>query len=57
VKIIFEQGRADADYVMALKGNHEVVHEEVKIFLDVAVAERTASPVRPSEAATTLVVQ
>jgi predicted transposase YbfD/YdcC len=33
---------ADADYVMSLKGNHETVHEEVKSFLDAAVAERSA---------------
>lgn len=28
---------ADADYVLALKGNQETVHEEVKAFLDAAV--------------------
>lgn len=33
---------ADADYVMALKGNHEVVHEEVKTFLDATVNEAAA---------------
>jgi predicted transposase YbfD/YdcC len=33
---------ADADYVLALKGNQETVHEEVKTFLDAAVAERRA---------------
>jgi hypothetical protein len=33
---------ADADYVLALKGNHEVVHEEVKTFWEAAVAERAA---------------
>jgi predicted transposase YbfD/YdcC len=47
---------ADADYVLALKGNQEVVHEEVKSFLDVAVAERAAQPRRPSRAAATLAV-
>jgi predicted transposase YbfD/YdcC len=31
---------ADADYVLALKGNQETVHEEVKTFLDAALAER-----------------
>jgi predicted transposase YbfD/YdcC len=31
---------ADADYVLALKGNQETVHAEVKAFLDAAVAER-----------------
>jgi predicted transposase YbfD/YdcC len=45
---------ADADYVMALKGNHEVVHDEVKTFLDATVTEHTAQPVRPSRAAATL---
>jgi predicted transposase YbfD/YdcC len=33
---------ADADYVLALKGNQERVHAEVKSFLDAAVAERSA---------------
>ena len=28
---------ADAEYVLALKGNHEVVHEEVKSYLDDAI--------------------
>jgi predicted transposase YbfD/YdcC len=31
---------ADADYVLALKGNQERVHEEVKAFLDATLAER-----------------
>lgn len=31
---------ADADYVLALKGNQEKVHEEVKAFLDSTVAEQ-----------------
>src|SRR6201996_6484988 len=31
---------ADADYVLALKGNQETVHHEVKTFLDAALAER-----------------
>jgi predicted transposase YbfD/YdcC len=53
-QIAREIREADADYVMALKGNHEVVHAEVKTFLDAAVAEREASPVRPSPAAATL---
>jgi predicted transposase YbfD/YdcC len=35
---------ADADYVLALKGNHEVVHAEVKTFLDDAVARVGATP-------------
>lgn len=33
---------ADADYVLALKGNQETVHEEVKTHLDAALLERTA---------------
>jgi predicted transposase YbfD/YdcC len=45
---------ADADYVMALKGNHEVVHAEVKSFLDATVTEHAAQSIRPSRAATTL---
>jgi predicted transposase YbfD/YdcC len=31
---------ADADYVLALKGNQETVHQEVQTFLDAALAER-----------------
>jgi len=31
---------ADADFVLALKGNQETVHQEVKTFLDAALAER-----------------
>jgi len=42
-KIAQEIMEADADYVLALKGNHETVHEEVKTFLDDAVAE-TSKP-------------
>jgi predicted transposase YbfD/YdcC len=33
-KIAQEILKAGADYVLALKGNHETVHEEVKTFLD-----------------------
>ena len=40
-KIAKEIMEADADYVLALKGNHETVHEEVKTFLDDLVAETT----------------
>jgi len=47
-KIAREIIEADADYVMALKGNHEVVHEEVKSFLDDAVAQ-TQAPAVPAE--------
>ena len=38
-KIAKEIIEADADYVLALKGNHEKVHEEVKTFLDDTVAQ------------------
>ena len=41
-KIAKEIIEADADYVLALKGNHETVHAEVKAFLDALVAERGA---------------
>jgi predicted transposase YbfD/YdcC len=50
---------ADADYVLALKGNQETVHAEVKSLLDAAVAERAAPrPVgaKLSQAAATLAV-
>jgi predicted transposase YbfD/YdcC len=33
---------ADADYVLALKGNQQTVHEEVKSFLDATLAEQQA---------------
>ncbi len=39
-KIAKEIVEADADYVLALKGNQEKVHEEVKSFLDAALEER-----------------
>jgi len=39
-KIAKEIIEADADYVLALKGNQETVHEEVKAFLDSAVEEQ-----------------
>lgn len=55
-KIAKEIKEADADYVLALKGNHETVHEEVKSFLDATVAEKHAPPVKPSAAAVTLAV-
>jgi predicted transposase YbfD/YdcC len=41
-QIAREIKEADADYVMALKGNHETVHEEVKSFLDATVTEAAA---------------
>jgi predicted transposase YbfD/YdcC len=60
-KIAQEIVEADADYVLALKGNHETVHEEVKTFLDDAVAQ-TAQPrpldaKRPPAAATLAVLE
>ncbi len=39
-KIAREIIDADADYLLALKGNHEAVHQEVKTFLDDALAEK-----------------
>ncbi len=38
-QIAKEIREADADYLLALKGNHEVVHEEVKTFLEDAHAQ------------------
>jgi predicted transposase YbfD/YdcC len=37
---------ADADYVLALKGNQERVHEEVKSYLDDAIIQQAAGPAR-----------
>ena len=42
-KIAREIIEADADYVLALKGNQETVHEEVKSFLDATLLEKQAS--------------
>jgi predicted transposase YbfD/YdcC len=39
-KIATEIVQADADYVLALKGNQEKVHEEVKSFLDATLEEK-----------------
>jgi predicted transposase YbfD/YdcC len=39
-KIATEVIEADADYVLALKGNQETVHQEVKSFLDAALLEQ-----------------
>jgi predicted transposase YbfD/YdcC len=39
-KIAKEIVEADADYVLALKGNQEKVHEEVKSFLDATLDEK-----------------
>jgi predicted transposase YbfD/YdcC len=55
-KIAKEIIEADADYVLALKGNHETVQAEVKSFLEQTVAEKAAQPVRPSPAAVHLAV-
>ena len=41
-KIAKEIIEADADYVLALKGNQETVHAEVKSFLDAMLLERQA---------------
>ena len=39
-KIATEVINCDADYVLALKGNHETVHQEVKTFLDSTLEEK-----------------
>jgi predicted transposase YbfD/YdcC len=53
-KIAREIIEADADYVLALKGNQEKVHEEVKSFLDATLQEkqkkRPKGAVVPTEA-------
>ena len=48
-KIAREIIESDADYVLALKGNHETVHEEVKTYLDDAIDRWTAAPTPDSE--------
>ncbi len=56
-KIAKEIIEADADYVLALKGNQETVHEEVKTFLDATLAERQGPSLpgaKPSKAAAAL---
>src|SRR5215212_9555715 len=56
-KIAQEIIEADADYVLALKGNQETVHEEVKSFLDsTLIDQRAARPagVNPGRAAANL---
>jgi predicted transposase YbfD/YdcC len=40
---------ADADYVLALKGNQETVHEEVKSYLDDAIVRQAQIPVRKAK--------
>jgi len=42
-KIAKEIKEADADYVLALKGNQETVQEEVRSFLDATIAEAKAA--------------
>jgi predicted transposase YbfD/YdcC len=41
--IATEIQEADADYVLALKGNHETAHEEIQTFLDAALEETRAT--------------
>jgi predicted transposase YbfD/YdcC len=56
-QIAKEIQEADADYVLALKGNQETVHQEVKSFLDSVLAEQqNPRPVgaKMSKAAATL---
>lgn len=56
-KIAQEIIESDADYVLALKGNQERVHEEVKTFLDSTLVEKKAlrpAGVEPGRAAATL---
>ena len=50
-KVAREIIEADADYVLALKGNHETVHQEVQSFLDDEV-KRQAKPAAPRMGAT-----
>jgi predicted transposase YbfD/YdcC len=48
---------ADADYALALKGNHGTAHDEIKTFLDAAIAEAFAPKLpgaQPSAGAATL---
>jgi predicted transposase YbfD/YdcC len=54
-KIAKEIIEADADYVLALKGNQEKVHEEIKSYLDTTLAEK-ARP-RPTGAVVAKEVQ
>lgn len=54
-EIAKEIKEADAEYVLALKGNHSTLHAEVKTFLDDAAAEREAArpPQQPLSAGAT----
>jgi predicted transposase YbfD/YdcC len=40
---------ADADYVLALKGNQETVHAEVKSYLDDAIIQQAQAPTRKAK--------
>jgi len=56
-KIAKEVVEADADYVLALKGNQETAHEDIRTFLDDALAEQQAprpAGAKVSKAAATL---
>ncbi len=48
-KIAREIIEADADYVLALKGNQETVHDEVKCYLDEAIARSRSFHIRAVE--------
>jgi predicted transposase YbfD/YdcC len=45
-----EINEADADYVLALKGNQETVHAEVQSYLDDAILQQAAGPARKTVA-------
>src|SRR5688572_5764654 len=55
-KVAKEIIEADADYVLALNGNHQTVHQEVKSFLDQTLSERNSKALKPSKAAASLAV-
>jgi len=40
IKVDNKSNKADAYYVLAIKGNHEAVHQEVKSFLDEAIIRK-----------------
>jgi predicted transposase YbfD/YdcC len=52
-KIAREIKEADAEYVLALKGNQETVHAEVKSFLDATIAQTQAARAPGAKLATT----
>jgi predicted transposase YbfD/YdcC len=43
-KIARQIAEAEADYVLALKGNHELVHDEVKRYMDDLIERRRLAP-------------